>query len=238
MPRLTVRETNSRLGVPQVPEPSQAWRTSDKLVSVPRDWRRQYSYLLPHPGSEWDDPRRPLGSQKHLLNSDSPTRYCEGRMGAPASPTPSHCPRGPPEFTHCRSQVVQHGERGEDEVCGGLQPGVAMATEPEHPTGKLGQSGAQTEWTAAPLCPYIALQSSPSAPRKLLSLSDWAVEGEVVYPEEASAVFRRKANHRRLRHPSPQKTPQVHIERKSSRKASLDRRSSERPRIPVLLFMG
>lgn len=103
-----------------------------------------------------------------------------------------------------------------------------MAAEPEHPTGKLGQSGAQTEWTAAPLCPYIALQSSPLAPGKLPSLSDWAVEGEVVYPEEASAVFRRKANHRRLRHPSPQKTPQVHTERKSSRKASLDRRSSER----------
>lgn len=41
-----------------------------------------------------------------------------------------------------------------------------MATEPEHPTGKLGQSGVQTEWTAAPLCPYIALQSSPSAPRE------------------------------------------------------------------------
>lgn len=37
--------------------------------------------------------------------------------------------------------MVQHCERGGDEVCGVLQPGVAMATEPEHPTGKLGQLG-------------------------------------------------------------------------------------------------
>ena len=39
-----------------------------------------------------------------------------------------------------------------------------MATEPEHPTGELGQSGEQTERRAGALCPYIALQSSPSAP--------------------------------------------------------------------------
>lgn len=84
----------------------------------------------------------------------------------------------------------------------------------------------QTECTAVPFCPYIALQSSLSAPRKLLSLSDWAVEGRVVYPEEA--LFRRKANHRQSRQSSPQETPQVHTEGKSSRKVSLDRRSSER----------
>lgn len=103
-----------------------------------------------------------------------------------------------------------------------------MATEPEHPTGELGQSGVQTECTAAPLYPYVALQSSLSAPRKLPSLSDWAMEGRVVYPEGGSALFRRKANHRQLRQPSPQETPQVHTEGKSSRKASLDRRSFER----------
>lgn len=40
MARLTVRETSSRLGMPQVPEPSQAWGISDKLVSVLRDWGR------------------------------------------------------------------------------------------------------------------------------------------------------------------------------------------------------
>lgn len=97
-----------------------------------------------------------------------------------------------------------------------------MATEPEHPTGKLGQSGAQTECTAAALCPSIALQSSPSAPRKCLSLSHWAAEGRVVCPEEVLALFRQ------LRQPSPQATPQVPTEGKSSRKASLDRKSSER----------
>lgn len=75
-----------------------------------------------------------------------------------------------------------------------------MATEPEHPTGELGQSGEQTERRAAALCPYIALQSSPSAPAwapsKLSSLSDWAAEGRAVYPGEAPALFGRKANHR------------------------------------------
>lgn len=91
-------------------------------------------------------------------------------MGSPSlthSPHP-HDPRGPPEFTYHRSQVVQQCERG-DEVCGVLQPGVAMATEPEHPTGELRQSGEQTEGTAAALCPYILpcrahLQPEPGPP--------------------------------------------------------------------------
>lgn len=62
-------------------------------------------------------------------------------MGSP-SLSPLHpTVLGVPEFTHHRSQMVQQGERGGDEVCGILQPGVAMATEPEHPTGELGQSG-------------------------------------------------------------------------------------------------
>lgn len=40
MTRPTVTETSSRLGIPQIPELSQAWGTSDKLVSVLRGWGR------------------------------------------------------------------------------------------------------------------------------------------------------------------------------------------------------
>lgn len=164
---------------------------------------------------------------------DAPARCCEGGMGSPSLSHSTPPSSEFPEFTHHRSQMVQQGERGGDEVCGILQPGVAMATEPEHPTGKLGQSGEQTERRAAALCPYITLQSSPSAPawapKKLPSLSDWAAEGRAVYPEEeALALFGRKANHRWLRQPFPQETPEAYTEERSSGKASLDGKSSRR----------
>lgn len=104
-----------------------------------------------------------------------------------------------------------------------------MATEPEHPTGELGQSGKQTERRAATLYPYIALQSSPSAPawapRKFPNLSDWAVEGRAVYPEEAPTLFGRKANHRWLRQSPSHRRPQRHTQKKSFRKTSLDGKS-------------
>lgn len=63
--RPTVREASSRLGIPQVPEPSQAWGTSDKLVSALRGWKRSCSCLFQKktlPGSEWDARRWLLGS--------------------------------------------------------------------------------------------------------------------------------------------------------------------------------
>lgn len=75
-----------------------------------------------------------------------------------------------------------------------------MATEPEYPTGKLGQSGVQTEWAAAALCPSTALQCSPSAPRL-------GSGGKGRVPRGGLSPLQEKANHRQLRQPSPHRRP-------------------------------
>lgn len=110
-----------------------------------------------------------------------------------------------------------------------------MATEPEHPTGELGQSGEQTERTAAALCPYTALLSSPSAqtwaPRKLPSLSDWAVEGKGLVPRGGLSLSElRETSQSQAAEAErfPRESTQGYAAEKSPIKASLDRRPSER----------
>lgn len=73
------------------------------------------------------------------------------------------------------------------------------------PQASWGSRGRRLSGQLHPFAPILPCRAHLQPPGKLPSLSDWAVEGEVVYPEETSAVFRRKANHRRLRHPSPQR---------------------------------
>jgi hypothetical protein len=84
---------------------------------------------------------------------EAPPRGYGGRLRPPDDLPPL----GLPELTYHRSQLVQECERGGDQVCGILQPGVAMAAEPECPAGKLGQSREQAELRAQASYSHIAL---------------------------------------------------------------------------------